>query len=113
MDSSANRILLGNEPRAYREALGAALRQHRPEAEVVLVEPAALDTEIAERPPRVVVCSALTSAVATRVPAWVLLYPDGARLVVTCLGGERTTAGDLDLNDLLALVDRAQQPALG
>ena len=100
-------ILIGNDPRAYREALVVAFRARRPEAEVVAVDPVELDAMVARYSPALVVCSALTEAVETRVPAWALLYPDGARLVVSSVAGERKTASDLDLDELLSLADRA------
>ena len=100
-------IVLGNEPRAYREALAAAIACLRPELAVTAVEPDALDAAVERLRPRLVVCSGLTARVESDVPAWALLYPDGARMVVTSVDGERATASNLDLAALLALLDRA------
>ncbi len=71
------RILIGNEPRAYREVLAAALQELRPTARVELVEPASLDAEVTVRRPALVVCSQLTPAIRRNALAWILLYPDG------------------------------------
>ncbi len=99
-------VLLGNEPRVYREALATAFRASRPEAEVFAVDPGELDAAVALGRPALVVCSALTEAVQSHASAWALLYPDGARLAVSSVGGEQETAADLDLDGLLALADR-------
>ena len=104
-------ILLGNEPRAYREAMAAALGALRPALAVRAVEAARLDAEVARRRPRLVVCSRLTDAVRTRAGAWVLLYPDGARLVASRVAGEEALGADLGLAELVAIADRAVRSA--
>lgn len=100
------RVLLANEPRAYREALAAAFRASRPDAEVVVVDPGGLDDAVALRRPVLVVCSDLTEAVEAHAPVWALLYPDGARLAVSSVAGERQIAGDIELDGLLVLADQ-------
>ncbi len=105
------RFLVGNAPRAYREALGFALRARRPDIDVVIVDPKAVDAAVVSLYPVFVVCSALTEVIETRVPAWVLLYPDGARLAVSSVAGERTQTSNLDFDALLTLADRAEYPA--
>jgi hypothetical protein len=101
------RVLVAHEPRAYREALAAALRALRPEAEVVVVEPQDLDGEASRRRPDLVFCSRLGEPVRSRARAWALLYPGGARRVETCVAGRRAAAADLGLAAALALLDRA------
>ena len=101
-------VLVANEPRAYRETIALALRELRPEAEVLAVEPETLDAEVVRRRPDLAVCSRLSEVVETRVPAWVLLYPEGANLAVVSVRGERATSGGLGLADLATLVDRAE-----
>ncbi len=107
-----NRFLIGNAPRAYREALVAAFRTRRPGTEVVVVEPGELNAAVISLCPVFVVCSALTEVIETRAPVWVLLYPDGARLAVSNVAGERIETCDLDLDALLTLADRAEHLAL-
>ena len=102
------RVVLANEPRYEREVLAAALRQLRPDVEVAELTPDRLDGELAALRPRLVVCGAASAAVRARVPAWVLLYPDGANLAVVSVHGERATSGGLGLADLAALVDRTE-----
>lgn len=97
-------IVLANDPQAYRDALTFAFTTCCPEGTVVAVTPTALDVAIATHHPDVVICSTLTEIVETRVPVWVLLYPDGARLAVTSVRGIRTTSPDVALDDLVALI---------
>lgn len=105
-------ILVANEPRAYREVLFDALRILRPLAEVVVADPRDLDAEVERRAPNLVVCSRLTGTVEALCPAWIELYPDGSQRATARLGRERVSQDGLDLKGLLALVDRATDPAL-
>ena len=100
------RVVVAHEPRAYREALAAALRELRPALDVAVVEPADLAAAVAGRPPDLLVCDGSDERAMARARAWVLLYPGGARRVETSVDGERTVAAGLCLAGLLALVDR-------
>lgn len=102
-------LLVGNGPRAYREALATALQACRPRAEVVLVHPDAVDVAVVTLRPAFVVCSTLTEVIETRVPAWILLYPNGARKIISSVAGERIQTADLDLDALLTLTDQAER----
>jgi len=104
-------IVLGNEPRSYRETVAAVIRATRPGLVVREVEPAALDGAVAACRPRFVVCSEATDAVRAHAPAWLLLYPEGARMAVSSRDGREAVTGTLDLAGLLALVDRSGEPA--
>jgi hypothetical protein len=101
------RLLLANAPRAYRDALATAVRALRPDLDVHLGEPEHLDADVLACRPDLVICSELSPAVETDVRAWAVVYPGGARLSVVGLDGEQATAADLDLDVLLALIDRA------
>jgi len=105
------RVLVGNDPRSYREVIAGVFHELRPEAEVHVVDPADLDRAIQQRSPHLVVCSRLTSGVMTGPFAWVLLYPDGARTVTASVGGRRMQSQDMSLEGLLALIDRAGEMA--
>ena len=107
------RIVLANEPRSYREVIAAAVRQLRPQHEVITVAPDDLDAEIVRLDPQLVLCSRPTPAVQTYPIAWVLLYPDGETWAAIHMDGRRTTVLDLEFNRLLAIVDQMeQQPQL-
>jgi hypothetical protein len=99
------RIVVGNEPYSYRHVHAEALRELRPEAEVVLVDPADLDAAIAVHAPHLVLCSTLSLAVETGPLAWILLYPGGANLAVVSLGGAQRVIQHVEFDELLAVVD--------
>ncbi len=100
-------MLLANEPRAYRETLAAALRVVRPNLEVRVVAPDDLEAALHACTPVMVISSTLSSMLAGRTGRWLLLYPDGARLVVHGQENTLVMTGDLELEQLLATIDRA------
>lgn len=101
------RVMVGHEPRFYREALAAALGWLRPEAEVILVEPADIDAEVERRRPHLVVCSELSPVVRGQVLAWVVLYPDAANLAIVSVAGQERSVPAVEVDDLLAVMDQA------
>jgi DNA-binding transcriptional LysR family regulator len=101
------RVVVSNSPRSYREAMAEALRRLRPDFDVRLVEPGALEEELARGVPDVVLCSGASHLVQSRVPFWVDLYPGGSRLTVVGAEGRLTTRPDIGLGELLDFVDRA------
>ncbi len=105
------RVLMANEPRAYREGIAAVIGQLRPEVEVRTVEPAALEDSISRFSPDMVVCSKATDALKGRVRVWVELYPEHAAHSVASIGGMTTEYAEIQLPDLLSIVDRAEELA--
>lgn len=101
------RVLLGNDPQTYQEVLAATLQALRPEIEVITVLPADLDMAIVQHAPDFVVCSELTEIVETRPASWALLYPGGHDMSLITVRGECVMVPDLELDMLLASVDRA------
>ena len=102
------RILLANEPRAYREVIAAAFQALRPNHEVISVAPDDLDAEVERLDPEFVLCSRLTPAVLQHPRSWVVLYPDGETQAVICVDGRRTTTGDVEFEQLLAIIDQTE-----
>ncbi len=81
------RVLVANEPHAYRVALARALRELRPDVLVHPVDPAELDLLVAAVHPALVVCSRLSPAVQAHAGTWFLLPPpdqDGAAIDTGC-----------------------------
>ena len=105
------RIVVANEPRAYRDTLADALRNLCPRAEVIIIEPAALHQHVRRFTPHLVLGSELDAEMLTGLFSWVDLYPNGERYAVINIGGERTTVGNLDLAGLLRIVDQTQRLA--
>src|SRR5918993_1166115 len=56
------RVLMANEPRAYREGIAAVISQLRPQGEIETVEQEGLDTFIERFLPHMVICSKATGA---------------------------------------------------
>src|SRR5215208_974242 len=100
------RIMVANEPRAYREAIGSTLWELRPQTQVTIAAPEELDGEVLRLHPHVVVCSELTEAVREHAMTWIVLYPNGKPLVVVSIAGEETHPVDLMVDGLVAIVDR-------
>ena len=101
------RVLLANEPRSYRESIAAVFRQLRPELRVEVTEPESLERRVEQLRPHVAIFSHAAGGVKDRVPVWVELYPEHASRSVASEGGKRTEFAEIQLQDLLAIVDRA------
>lgn len=99
--------MLANDPRSYREAMAAVIRQAHPDVVVETADPGALDERTTPPVPDLVVCSGATGAVRSRVPIWVELYPDYGSRSVASIRGKLEVYDDMQLSDLLAIVDRA------
>lgn len=103
------RVLVANEPRAYREVFVSALQALRPAAEIVEGRPEDLDREVERLRPDLVLCSRISPVVERAVYNWILLYPENEPSIMIFTHGELSTMGDVDLQDLVALVDRTAE----
>lgn len=99
------RILMANEPRAYREVVAETLRAQRPHAEFTVAEPCALEQMVWRLRPHMVVCSEASAAVRESVMVWVELYTDHGSRSVVSVNGKSSVVEDMQLSDLLSLVD--------
>lgn len=104
--SDGTRVLVANEPRAYREVTAEVLGQLRPDVEFMLVEPGGLEEEVLRLQPDMVLCDEATPTVRDAVPTWLELYPHGDTTSVFGEGDERSTIDNIQLTDILTLVDR-------
>ncbi len=107
------RVLLANEPPAYREVLALVFQELQLPVDVSCVEPEDLDDEIVRLSPHLVICSRLTGMLDAARIGWLLLYPDGETRAVLSMPGQRTELTDTDLNDILALVAQTSELARG
>lgn len=105
------RVLMANEPRAYREGIAAVISQLRPAVEVETVEPDALDDSIKRYVPDMVICSKATETLKGRVRVWVELYPENGAISVANISGRRMEYTEIQLPDLLSIVDKAEELA--
>jgi hypothetical protein len=103
------RVIVAHRLLSYREAIARALGALRPEVEVIDVEPEDLDSEVGRLAPQAVICSRTTPVVRRTAPSWVELYREhDASLSYVSVGGELSRVmGDMRLEDLLSVIDRA------
>ena len=108
------RILLALAPTMYRETLAHALRRDRPDDEVRLADPQALDREASSFRPHLIVCNDDTSEVReVSVPSWVVIrYHDSLSASVFLEGQDTRLIQDIALEDLLAVVEETQRLVL-
>ena len=106
------RILMANELASYRESIALAIRELRPDVEVIEADSSSLNQEELRLSPDLVVCSRATSVVRDHAPNWVELYPDYEAFSTVYINGEISTMDDVQLSDLLSVVDRLE-PRLG
>ena len=105
------RILVAVEPRMYREVIALSLHQHRPDAEVLICPPEALEGEIGRLGPHLVVLDDNGTApdglteVLYRVEILLGVSMD-ARISVD---GRAREVKDICTEDLLAVVDEAEK----
>ncbi len=108
------RLLVANEPQAYRQAIAGAVGKLRPDMEVVVTSSTDdLDNSVVCLLPDMIICSQLTPSIESSRGAWLLLYPDGETKTVISIDGQRTTSADLEFDELLAVIDQVSslQPA--
>ena len=103
------RILLANEPNAYRDVLAAAVQTLYPRHEVLSIKPDELDEAFASVAPNMVICSELSPLLETCVGGWVMLYPGGETRAVICIGGTQFGVEDLEFALLLAVIDKVDR----
>lgn len=104
------RILVANEPMAYREAMAAALRCLHPEAEIAEMA-GPHDASVPSPPPHLLICSDPAMPGRLPAPVWVLLYPGGTSNVVVCLDGKQRRVTNITFDEILAVVGRAARLA--
>jgi hypothetical protein len=111
------RVLVTVEPRMYREAIAFAVQRRRPEAEVLLVPVEVMDGQVKEFAPHVLVRNDFDRAVPEELLSSVVcrmevLFTDGMAARVS-VGGSTYTIEDATMEDLLALVDEAEDLVSG
>ena len=105
------RVLIANEPSAYREVLALVFQKMQLPVDVSCVEPEGLDDEIVRLAPHLVICSRMTEMLDAALIGWLLLYPDGEARAVISMLGQRTEQTGTGLNDILSLVERTSEMA--
>ena len=111
------RILVAVAPKMYRETLAHLLRKDRPDDDVRLADPQALDREAASFHPHLVVCNDNAPEVREEeasVPSWVVIrYHDS--LSASVFVGEQAPrlVQNMAIEDLLGMVEETQRVVVG
>jgi hypothetical protein len=103
------RIIVANEPCLYRDSLYSILRAFRPDAMIMLAQPAQLDRLIAEEHPHVVLCSQPRPTRHAEILTWIVVYPEGQNITHIYIGNEQETIPNLSMVELLAIIDQTEQ----
>ena len=103
------RVLLANEPRSYRQVFAGALHALRPQVEVIMVEPNAVEGEAPRLRPDAVVCSRTTPALRTAVGVWMEVRLEKGALLVRTSDTGPSQDPNPGLEILLDFVDRSEE----
>jgi hypothetical protein len=105
------RVLIAYEGRhhAYAEAMRGALRGLRPDAEVTACGIDELGAGVKGFDPDLVVSSRPNGVNPRRRTAWYVLSPEPAEPSEVCVGGRRRGLKNPGMEELLAVVDEAQE----
>ena len=104
------RVLVACEPRYYREVIGEAISGLRPAVEVVIVAPEELADGVSHLDPDLVISSAHPASIDPGGrSAWVEFVPYEKPAATVSLGGRRQELEEVMLEDLLWVVDQADE----
>jgi hypothetical protein len=109
------RLLVAVAPTMYRQTLAHVIRTDRPDDDVRLADPQALDREASSFRPHLIVCSDDATEVRdVSVPSWVVIrYHDSLSASVFLEGQDTRLFQDIALEDLLGVVEETQRLVLG
>jgi hypothetical protein len=98
----------------YRETLAHILRRDRPDDDMRLADPQALDREASSFRPHLIVCNDNVSEVReVSIPSWVVIrYQDSLSASVFIEGQDTRLIQDISLEDLHAVVEETQRLVL-
>ena len=104
------RVLVSVTPRMYRQAIALSIHRQRPGLEVRIASPEAIERELADFRPHLLVhndTDGLGPEAVADIPFRVeVLYSDGMDARISA-DGEVSAARDMSTEDLLRVVDRA------
>ena len=102
-------VLVAIEPRSYRQVIGKAIRSLRPHVEVIVLEPDTLGAGIRRLDPELVFANRPDTFAPTGRSAWVEFRPYEQPPARICLAGRRRELEAVELDDLLSVVDEAEE----
>ena len=105
------RILVAIEPQMYREVLAFHIRQQRPRTDVVLASAQTLEAEAKQTRPHLIVANEVPPALKETVGYffWVQVHMNDPLVATIRNDGYSATIPDVSLQDLLAVVDKAEE----
>jgi hypothetical protein len=102
-------VLVAIEPRSYRQVIGETIRSLRPHVEVIVLEPDTLGAGIRRLGPELVFANRPDTFAPTGRAAWVEFRPYEQPPARICLAGRRRELEAVELDDLLSVVDEAEE----
>ena len=106
------RILVAIEPLMYREVLAFHFRQERPRADVVLASSGTLHDQARRRRLHLIFASEVPPEFKEMGLFWVEVSNQDGLVALISADGYSTTIDDVSLQDLLAVVDKAEEELL-
>ena len=106
------RVLVAIEPKMYREVIAFHISQQRPKADVALASRQTLQAEAKRTRPHLIIASEVPTMLTEKMDFfffWVKLHADGRLDADIKTNGCSTTIEDVSLEDLVALVDKAEE----
>jgi hypothetical protein len=102
-------VLVAIEPRLYRQVMGRTIQGLRPHVEVIVLEPDTLGAGIRRLDPELVFANRPDTFAPTGRSAWVEFRPYDQPPARICLAGRRRELEAVELDDLLSVVDEAEE----
>ena len=96
-----------------RQTLALTLRTHRPQVEVRIASPDALDREAERFEPHLVVCNEASQKVRGAVISWVEILIHDSLDANISVGGQDLRVEDITIDYLLGMVDETEELVLG
>ena len=106
------RVLVAIEPKMYQEVIAFHISQQRPQAVVALASAQTLQAEAKRMRPHLIIASEVPPRLREQrgfFCFWVELRADGRLDADIKTNGHSTTIRDVSLEDLVALVDKAEE----
>ncbi len=104
-------VIVSIEPRSYRQVIGIALQALRPHIEVTVLDPDTLRAGVTRLEPDLVFSNQPDTFAPTGRSAWVQFLPYEEPPARICLAGQRRELEQVELDDLLSIVDEAEELA--
>ena len=105
-------VVVAIEPRSYRQVIGEAIRASRPHVEVIVLDPDTLGAGLRRLHPELVFANRPDDAFAPDGRgAWVEFLPYEHPPARVCMAGRRRELEEVELEDLLSIVDEAEELA--